>query len=214
MSTLKARPILAVGILGILALVCCSAVVVLFAPAKEQVWDWFMQVAATVIGTILAVQVGIGLFNYQSRKTDETREEQLLTALAGEIQGNQNTLSGAPSAFKIPDGTIERVILVRLTFLVAEEAIKSGFFTSDEARFLSELIGRLHVHNDEVYFILSTRTGLDSTGVIQGEATRSNIEELKLRQEDIGTRSAKLLRDLQEAGIKVPAAPNQANSPN
>jgi hypothetical protein len=209
---MKTRPILGDGILGILALVCFAAVVILFAPENEQVWDWFIQVAATGIGTILAAAAGIALFNYQSQKTAESREEQLLTALAGETQATQNTLSEEPSKFKMPDGTIEHVILVRLTFLVAEEAIKSGVFTSNEARLLAGLIGILQVHNDEVYFILSTRTGLDKTGVVQGEATHYSIAELKLRQEDIRRRSAQLLRDLEEEGIKVPAAPNQANS--
>jgi hypothetical protein len=171
-------------------------------------------VAAAIIGTILAVAVGIGLFNYQSQKRDDAREGQLLTVLAGETQANLNTLNGQPSRIKSREGIIDCVILLRLNFLVAEEAIRSGVFTSDEARFLSELIGLLQVHNNEVYSILSTRTGLDETGVVQGEASRYQITDLKLRQADIRKRSMCLLKDLKAEGIKVSVTPNQATSSN
>jgi hypothetical protein len=188
---------------------------VLWCFANEQpIWDWFIQAAATLIGTILAVAGGLWLFNYQASKTDETREEQLLTNLAGETQANLDTLNAQPSAFERSDGTIDHLILVSLTFIVAEEAIKSGVFTSDEARLLSKLIGRLRVHNDEVYFILSTRTGLSATGVVQGNANSYMIAELKLRQKEIRESSAELLKYLEEADIKVPTTQNQADSSN
>jgi hypothetical protein len=192
---------------GVYASVLFTALFWRFADEKP-IWEWLLQVAATLIGTILAVAVGLWLFHHQARKTDEAREEQLLTTLAGETQANLNILSGQPSRFESSDGTIDCVVLIRLGFLVAEEAVRSGVFTSDEARLLSELISNLQVHNDEVHSIKSTRTGLTSTGVVQGEATGYMIEELKLRQEDIRTRSERLLKYLEEADIKVPSTPD------
>jgi len=202
------KPIAIVLVASVCAAALFTLVFWLFADEQQPLWNWFIQLAATLFGTVLAVAGGLWLFNYQASKTDETREEQLLKTLAGETQANLNILSDEPSAFETLDRTIDHVVLIRLRFLVAEQAIKSGVFTSDEARFLSELIGHLQVHNDEVYFILSTRTGMDSTGVVQGKATSYMIAELKLRQEHIRTRSAQLLKDLEEEGIKVPATPD------
>jgi hypothetical protein len=198
---------------SVYALVLFTSLFWRFANA-QFIWEWFIQVAATLIGTILGVAVAIGLFSYQSQKRDEAREEQLLTTLAGETQSNLNTLNGQPSVFESREGIIDCVILLRLTFLVAEEAIKSGVFSPDEARFLSELFGQLQAHNNEVDSILSRRTGLDETGVVQGEASHYEIAELKLRQGDIRKRSMDLLQDLEAAGIKVPVTPNQATSSN
>jgi uncharacterized membrane protein YccC len=205
-------PIIVVLVSCVCAAVIFTVVFRLFADEQQPVWDWFVQLAATLIGTILAVAGGLWLFNYQSRKTDENREEQLLTNLAGETQANQNILNQRASEYRTREGTTEHVILVRLSFLVAQEALRSGVFTSNEARFLSELIGELQTHNEEVRNILSTRTGLESTGVIQGSASRYDISDLQLRQKGIRKSSAKLLQELEKEGIEVPVAPNLANS--
>jgi hypothetical protein len=186
---------------------------------EQPIWDWLFEVAAAFIGTIAAVAVGVYLFNYQSQRADEKREEQLLTVLAGETQANLDTLSQAPSTLKRADGeVVGSVILVRLMFLAAEEAIRSGVFTSKETLFLSKLIANLQIHNEEVSFILSARRGLDETGQVEiepahEEAIHYMVIELTLRQADIRTHSKELLRILEEEGIKGPATPDEGTAP-
>jgi len=186
---------------------------------EQPIWDWLFQVTATFIGAISAVAVGVYLFNYQSQRADEKREKQLLTVLAGETQANLDTLRQDPSTLKRADGeVVGSVILVRLMFLAAEEAIRSGVFTSQETLFLSKLIANLQIHNDEVCFILSARIGPDETGHVEidpahQEVIHYMVLELTLRQDEVRKRSKHLLQILEEEGIKGPTTPNEATAP-
>jgi hypothetical protein len=86
---------LLVGV-AIYAAVVFTEVLLLSRPSS-QLWDWFIELAATLIAATLAVGVGIVLFTYQSQKTEEQRRKQILTALAAELHSNLLALMSLPN---------------------------------------------------------------------------------------------------------------------
>jgi hypothetical protein len=202
------RPFITRGrVLGCVVALCVVVVISerFYDHSTDALIEWLSTLLGTIIGASLTAGFGIWLFFFQSHREDEDKEIQLLTALAGETQSIFDTLNRPDSARPIwgPDGqVIDQVVTVPLPTLVAQEAMRSGVFYSSEVLLLSNIIGRIQIHNNVLFFILSAQVG-----VVHSETLQYLINELKWRQEDISESSALLLEHLESEGIQVPLTP-------
>jgi len=191
-------------IVGIVVVFAFELLTTLFGsvPDETPLWSWLTQVSATLLGTIAGVAVGLWLFEYQSHKADETKEDQLLTALAGETQSILNILQGPVRPIWGPGGLVlDEVVTVSLPTLVAQEAIRSGVFYSSEVLLLSNIVDHLQIHNNLLFFILSAQVG-----TVYRATLENLLQELKSRQRDICQSSRSLLTHLESVGIRVPSS--------
>jgi hypothetical protein len=53
--------------------------------APDKLPELTSTLIGTLLGAVLAAAVGVGLFNYQGRKTEATRVQYLLESLIGEL---------------------------------------------------------------------------------------------------------------------------------
>ncbi len=193
-------------------IICLAAIVVgllftlvlyLFRPTAE-LWAWFIQFAATLISATLAIAAGVGLFAYQRFKSDEARSDQLLTALAGELQSCVAILNTEQRdrVMALNGQEFGTAVLVRMPPLVAEEAVRSGVFDATDTLLLSNLVREMWAHNGEVSFLLSVRSA-----PITAEALRIVVERFNRREERMREQCNALLEQLKSLGIKAPTVP-------
>jgi hypothetical protein len=197
------RPLFLICLAAFAVGVVFTLAILLFGSTGE-LWDWAIQLAATLISATLAIVVGVGLFRYQSRKADEAKGTQLLTALAGELQSSLNILN---SEHRTPIMALNgqqfgTAILMRLPPLVAEEAARSGVFDAEDTLILSNLVRDMGMHNDEVSFLLSVRAAPTTPDVLALVS-----KELNQRQERIAELCTELLQHLKSQNIKTPPTP-------
>jgi Ni/Fe-hydrogenase subunit HybB-like protein len=179
-----------------------------------NVSDW----ANTFVATALTVGAGVLLYRHQTDRADEERVDQLLTALAGELQSCLNILRARPSPLRVPTGAqltdtgalaftfgdLGHVVLVRLPMVVVVEALRSAKFDADDSFLLSNIAGHIQVHNSEVDFILSARQVLVTRVMLI--SLQQTMVELKQRQADIASDCEALLKHLASQGIPMPDA--------
>jgi hypothetical protein len=131
-------------------------------------WDWLN----TFVATGLSVIAGVLLYRHQTDRAEKQREDQLLTALAGELGACLGMLRGRPTPILVPTGTktdeegnsirtfapVEEAVLAHLPAVAVQEALRSAVFDYEDSRLLSNIAGHIHVHNSEVSFVLSGRS--------------------------------------------------------
>jgi hypothetical protein len=177
--------------------------------------DW----SNTFVATALTVGAGVLLYRHQTERADEERRDQLLTALAGELQSCVDILRSRPTPLLVPAGhprpteegksvqslaSVGEVVLVRLPTVVVVEALRSAKFDSEDSHLLSTIAGNIQVHNSEAEFILSSRQA-PITRVILASLQQA-MAELTQRQTEIAANCEKVLRHLASQGIEVPDA--------
>lgn len=165
--------------------------------------EWAATLTGAIVGAILAAYVGVRLFYFQREVSDEERRRDLMAALAGEAQAIIDILSADPTP--VPGVSADytaKSIFVPLPLTVATEAARSALFDAHDLLFLSKLIAKLQVNNDEIGFMLANRSS-----TIPHEYRRHMDEWLKERQNSLIAESRTLIKHLEETeGITVPNA--------
>jgi len=208
------RAIVAVGV-AILGAEVFTEILLQLQPPEDPFWEWLI----TLIATVLAALFAIGVFEYQSRQAERDRQDKLLAALAAELQSNLSILrSGHRTPFfdqvSLP-GTQKRYVryadakLVPLPPVAAESAIQSGVFDAADVYLLTRIVRALHVHNNEVSYLSSSR--LSPTPVHPDQIIMVCIaaKELDKRQETIEKWCEELIEFLRvQEGIEVHIPPD------
>ena len=165
--------------------------------------EWYSTLPGTIFGVGLTALFGIWLLQFESAENDEDKRIKLMTALAGEAQVIVDILREEPTP--VPgagNDETARSIMVPLPLTVATEAARSGLFDADDMLFLSKLIAKLQVNNNEAFFMLASRTS-----ILPPEYRRYMDTWLRVRQEIIIEESTALLAHLEaEEGITPPTA--------
>jgi hypothetical protein len=171
---------------------------------RAELWDWLI----TGMATLLSLVIALGIFEYQSWRADEDKQDQFLTALAGELQANLDSLRSKDRTklhgrifgheqHYIP---IAEARLVRLPPLVIESAISSGLFDAYDTLVLTHIARALIVHNAEVEFLLSIRSG-----EAYADTVRLAQQELEQRQQHIAGLCDELLQHIKSTrSINLP----------
>lgn len=173
--------------------------------------DW----ANTFVATALTVGAGVMLYRHQTERADEERRDQILTALAGELQACLGILRAPPSPLLVPTGfrqtddgnlvlrvaTVGEVVLVRLPSVLVVEALRSAKFDAEESHLLSNIAGHVQVHNSEVEFMLSSRQAPVTRVILV--SLRQTMTELKQRQAAIAADCETLLEHLASQDIET-----------
>ena len=121
--------------------------------ASGELGNYVIQLFATFIGALLAVAIGLALFDFQSRETDERRSRQLHEALAGELQATLDILEAPPGiSFAPPTGAEEgeeavAVVVTRLEPVACEEAIRNAILGPQDVFALSHLARAMRLYN-------------------------------------------------------------------
>ena len=145
-------------------------VAVFYSALTFDFWDW----PNTFVATTLYVFSGDLLYRHQADKTAKEREDQLLTALAGELRSCLEVLRGRPTPFQVSVNTksdaqgrtvfalanVGNAVLMPLPKVVIEEALRSAMFDYSDSLLLSNIAAHIRVHDSEVSFILSARENL------------------------------------------------------
>lgn len=167
-----------------------------------ELWDWFI----TFVATILTALFAIGVFEYQSRRTERDRQDQLLEGFAAELQSNLDILRHEHRTPFISQGPkpgsyvkYAEAKLIRLEPIVVVETIRSGVFDGDDVYRLTRIVRELQVHNTEVDYLLSFRSAPG-----RADAIIFATNELDQRQERIKTMCEEMINFLRSEGIRVP----------
>lgn len=129
-----------------------SELVMEFAP--DEVWGWFSTLLATFLSALLALAVGLWLFNKQTHMTDRQRKQWLTEVLDTEIEDIRNVLSetdlGAWIWIITSDSSFKQVMLADFELISMDEAVRSGLFPQDVTRELINLVGGIRMFNTRV----------------------------------------------------------------
>jgi hypothetical protein len=121
----------------------------------EKLGNWLRTLAATSISALFAVAIGIGLFNRQTKMTDERRRQQLIEVLETEITDiKDEVLTADPGAFTwvvTQSGTAREVLLPEGHEVIAfDEAVRSGLLSPDDTAQLIRLAGGIRAYDARV----------------------------------------------------------------
>jgi hypothetical protein len=178
-------------------------------------WDWLN----TFVATPLSVFAGVLLYRHQTNRAAKEREDQLLTAPAGELRSCLGILRERPTPFRVPVGIksdtqgqtvftvadIGNAVLVPLPKVIVEEALRIAVFNYSDSLLLSNAAGYIRVHNSNVSFILSARENLVTQTMLL--SLQRTLQELNQRQNAIRADCEALLRHLASEGIEISENP-------
>jgi hypothetical protein len=121
--------------------------------APEKFGDMVVQLAATFIGAVAALAVGIFLFRYQTQDTDDKRCDELRRLLRAELQDTIKDIDEQEASKNVPS---EETGLIHIQPLVVEHVIRSGLFPVPFVERLLSLARQFHTYNLKVSRLLAT----------------------------------------------------------
>lgn len=122
---------------------------------KEKFWDWLNTLIAIVVSVILAVAIGIGLFNHQTKITDEVKIQQFRKLLTAEISDIIDILdSGEFMTINLPSCK-KTVLITYIQPLILESAASSGLFESLQTENMLHMARKIRMYNIKVSYLFS-----------------------------------------------------------
>ena len=185
-----------VAAVAVFLTVAGTALILMFDHAAFM--SWISTLVATFVGAVLALAVGIGLFNYQAGETDRKRQSQLLEALAAELQANLDLLrSGRLHLIEAGDKEW-KLALVHLQPLIIEEAVRSGVFDSEDTHKFIHLERAIRSYNADVSYVLNMRSVL-----LHRRAYEHVVKGLIEQQKWITEACESMLESLERRGLRM-----------
>jgi hypothetical protein len=118
-----------------------------------ELGNYVIQLVATFIGALLAVAIGLALYDFQSIETDQRRSRQLNEAMVGELQATLDILEARHSISVPPPTGAEKgeeavtVVLTHLEPVACEEAIRNAILGPQDVMALSHLARHMRLYN-------------------------------------------------------------------
>jgi hypothetical protein len=142
---------LVIGVIAVLGAEIGGELAWRFAPG--ELGNYIVQLSATFIGALLAVAIGLTLFDFQSRDIDKRRSRQLYEAMVGELQATLDVLQQRPThRADPPPGAPEgaealAVVVTHLEPVACEESIRSAILGPSDVFSLSHLASAMRSYN-------------------------------------------------------------------
>jgi hypothetical protein len=200
-----------------LTVAVCIAVIAIFAAeagadltwhrAPDELGNYLVQLGATFIGALLAVGLGLALFEFQGRETEQRRSRQLNEALVGELQATLDQLEASGTRISPPPGPQEgeepvEVVITHLEPVACEEAIRNAILGPQDVFALSALARSMRVYNI-VAARLESVLWEPEIGIPQERLFRA-AKNLRSRQDSVMEWCRVNIEALAEEGIEIP----------
>jgi hypothetical protein len=163
--------------------------------------DWFIQIAATFVGALLAFAGGIWLYRLQEQDREEKLEKRLGTRVAVEAKMNLWLLESGPSSL-IDESTgpvEEKVVLVMLSREALTDLIRNDVTEPDDAMRAMNYEGSINVHNMQIQALLNARSS-----PLPSHTFQTISKDIARRQENLRVDFRALVQSLREQGLEVP----------
>jgi hypothetical protein len=172
-------------IIGVLIAVflTASVSVLILILAPEELWEWVAAATATLISAILAVTVGIVLFNLQSKDTDNRELERYRQLLQVELTEAMTALEDTPPVEAALDGSNEQVILTNIQPLILEDAGRSGLFAPEQTQNMLSLVRLMRIYNSQASNITAMLLGAEY--INQPQALKEMFRHCETIRKDI-----------------------------
>lgn len=124
---------------------------------KNEVWNWLHTFIATILSISTALLVGIILYNYEAKISQDLAKQRIRSLLAVELSNDLDALEQEPS-LTITLATSEKkkkVLVTNIGSLILEEAIKSGFFDIEKTKKMAVCANNINQYNIETSWLLS-----------------------------------------------------------
>jgi hypothetical protein len=124
---------------------------------RNEVWNWLHTFIATILSISTALLVGIILYNYEDRISQDLAKQRIRSLLAVELSNDLDALEQEPS-LNITLATSEKkkkVLVTNISNLMLEEAIKSGFFDIEKTKKMAVCASNINQYNIETSWLLS-----------------------------------------------------------
>ena len=146
-------------IIAIAVILCALAYALLVhTMAPSETWSWWHTFVATIVSIVFAGAIGIALFNYQTKISDDARRQQLRSLLATELFYIIEVLDkGKPFTINFtPSNTTVNVIITYIPPHIIEKAAQSGLFSPSETASLLLLVRKIILYNTNVGYLYSS----------------------------------------------------------
>ena len=140
----------------VLAIVGYSLIILYF--ACDQFVDWTNTLLATLISVVLAIVVGIFLFDYQTTKTTTREREQLTNSLKVELTRTASVLDPARDP---------KAEIVYFSPIILEKAIGSGLFNTSITEAMIGLLAQMNLYRGQVDIALNETDAFSRSLAIQ-----------------------------------------------
>ena len=176
--------------------------------APGEAWSWWHTFVATIVSIVFAGAIGIALFNYQTKISDDSRREELRSALATDLSHTIYILEkGEPMTIKLSASSpAEKMIITYIPPLIIENAAQSGLFSSSETSSLLLQARRINLYNAQVSY-LHTLFSSSTSNLNFEDLARNTIKNVRKIQKGIVDNS----RMMTEKMHLTPIAPPKEN---
>lgn len=167
-------------IAAIAAVIVAAYTFLLMRYKRSEMWAWLHNFIATLISIIFVLIIGIFLFNYQSKRSEDTKKQYMSRMLSSEIENNIELLKKEPTLTVsfATEGRTEKVLFAYPSSLVLQDAIRSGLFPSQEVRRMVVLEHNIALYNNLLTSLLSFLTG-SNAGEASGIIIVDNINKTR-----------------------------------
>jgi hypothetical protein len=146
---------------------------------KTEVWNWLHTFIATILSISTALLVGIILYNYEDRISQDLSKQRIRSLLAVELSNNLDALEQEPSlTITLATSKKRRKVLVtNISNLMLNEAIKSGFFDIEKTKRMALCANNINQYNIETSWLLSILNASNPEIENNAELAAVNVEK-------------------------------------
>ena len=139
----------------IVVIVYSYAIANYFNCLPQHLWNWLSSLIATFVSVLLAVIVGITLFNYSQDKTKINDRKTYLSLLQSELSDTNRILSDSGKMNININNNTYPVLVTYIQPIVLEDAARSGLFNEVISENLLHLARKMKMFNLMTNFLLN-----------------------------------------------------------
>ena len=148
---LKYLPIIVCFVLAI-----ALAVIYTLILPKEQCWNWWHGLIATLVSVLLGISIAIGIFFFQNYVVQNQDKKKYTSLVSTELAATWQGLQTIENPLNInSDNKTYSFHVVFLQSVVLEDAARSGLFDEEETRTLLKLARWIRFHNMNLNLLIS-----------------------------------------------------------
>lgn len=153
----------------ILALIISTIIVIvvysiyLAKKSPQQGWNWSTTLIATFVSLLLAISVGIMLFQYRQNQKNENNRTRYLKLLQSELSDTKRTLSNPNRMDIIIKDKKYEAFITYIQPIITEDAIRSGLFSELISENLLNLARKINLFNVKTQFLMTILSSFEAS---------------------------------------------------